>query len=337
MPKCRRRARGVGLLAALLFLSLATGPGATAFPWVLVLGLRRPGPAAGPGLPPPSLYRTLALWVAGGAVSSGEREGLLVARQDRLWEIGIRRRESKAWVEDVPWAAPLGTPPRPQAAPEPKRTSGYSAAEITFAGSRWMSLFRTTASYTEGAAHPWERRSLETVSLDEPSVPVGIARVLGVDALVALRSRGERYLAEHAEDRERLEAAPRREAWGLERRRGAWIVRGVLGCRSEVFGAGHAGFDVGLEAPARLVGQDSLPAGWSTVFRYVPRALDAVSSPDGDLVAVLTPGSLLVYDGPGSLRRRQPVGMLDLHADETAVSIQWASGSSAERWRKELR
>lgn len=338
MPDRRVRARGAGLLVALLLLSLATGPGATAEPWVLLLGLRRPGPPATDGPPSPSLYRTLVLTVSPASVTAEERTPLIVARKSGLWEVGVRRRGTKAWVEDEPFASPVGAdPPRAFAATEPKRTSGYSVADVTFAGNSWLSLFRTKAGYTEGAAHPWERRSLEVASLDAPGLPVGIAKVLGVDALVALRSRGERYRAEHPDERDRLERLPGRDSWGVVRRRGTWVVRGLLGSSSEVFRGCHAVFDVGVEPPARLVGQDSLPMGWSTIFRYVPRALDAFSSPDGEALFVMTPGSLLLYDGPEGLRTRKARTMIDLNADETAVSLQWASGATAERWRKGLR
>lgn len=337
MPDRGVRARGAGLLAALLLLSLAA-PGAAAEPWVLLLGLGRPGARTEAGPPSPSRYRTLVVAISPAGVASTERTPLILARKDLLWEVGVRRRESKAWVEDEPFAAPLGAPGvRSATPPEPKNTSGYSAVEITFAGGAWLSTFRTTAGYTEGAAHPWERRALEVASLDAPSTPVGIAKVLGVDALVALRSRGERYLAEHPEERDRLERLPRRDSWGIVRRRGDWVVRGLLGSSSEVFRGCHAVFDVGVDPPARLVGPDSLPGGWSDVFRYVPRALDAFSSPDGQVIAVMTPGSLHLYAGVAGLRQRKPMAMLDLHADETAVSLQWATGVTAERWRKELR
>lgn len=330
--------RGVGLLVALVLLVLAAGPGAAAEPWVLLLGLRRPGPKSQGPAPSPSQYRTLLVTVSPAGVTATERIPLIVSRKNGLWEVGVRRRESKAWVEEQLYAGPLGAPLKPFARhAQPADTSGYASTDITFAGANWVSAFTTTAGYTAGAAHPWENRTLEVVSLDEPLTPVGIGKVMGVDALVALRSRAERYRDEHPDERDRLERLPRRESWGIVRRRGCWVVRGLLGSSSELFRGCHAVFDVGVEPPARLVGPDSLPTGWSMVFRHVPRALDAFASPDGEAIGVMTPGSLVLYQGPAALQKRRPQTAIDLYADETAVSLQWASGRTAERWRRELR
>lgn len=330
--------RGVGLLVALLLLALVAGPGATAEPWVLLLGLRRPGPKAQGPAPSPSQYRTLLLAVSPAGVTATERMPLIVSRKDGLWEVGMRRRATKAWVEDQPYVAPLGSPLRPWApVARDENTSGYVSMDLTFAGPNWLSAFTTRAGYTAGAAHPWESRALEVASLDSPLVPVGIGKVLGVDALVALRSRAERYRDEHPDEQDRLERLPRRESWGIVRRRGSWVVRGLLGSSSELFHGCHALYDVGVEPPARLVGPDSLPTGWSMVFRHVPRALDAFASPDGEVIGVMTPGSLVLYAGPAALQKRRPQTAIDLYADETVVSLQWASGPTAERWRKELR
>jgi hypothetical protein len=119
--------------------------------------------------------------------------------------------------------------------------------------------------------------------------------------------------------------------WHITRGRGHWragVSRNIFG--SECF------FDAAIELPlpASFTGHDHLQPAWEEIERKVPGAVDAMTSPAGDLVIVLTPDSLLAYSSNGNALGARVLAIP--FRRERVVMIEWALGKSVARWDKEI-
>lgn len=98
--------------------------------------------------------------------------------------------------------------------------------------------------------------------------------------------------------------------------------------------------------PRSITGWDSLTVPWEVVKKRIPKALDAYSSPRGDLLVVVTPRELVVHRTSGVTIGRMlgratweavmGAQTMDVDDPRVAVMAQWATGSGAARWGREL-
>jgi len=70
------------------------------------------------------------------------------------------------------------------------------------------------------------------------------------------------------------------------------------------------------------------------IERTVPAAVDAMASPAGDLVIVLTADSLFAYSSNGSTLGARLLAVP--FRRERVVLVEWALGKSVARWDKEV-
>lgn len=84
--------------------------------------------------------------------------------------------------------------------------------------------------------------------------------------------------------------------------------------------------------PASLTSHDELCQPWAVIKERIPSALDAVSSPGRDLLAVLTDQEILVFESPfGDLRG--PNLRIPVRPGEFPILNQWATGKYVEKWQ----
>ncbi|GAA0786816.1 hypothetical protein [Hathewaya limosa] len=87
--------------------------------------------------------------------------------------------------------------------------------------------------------------------------------------------------------------------------------------------------------PSRgIVNYDTLNISWNDIKAKIPEARDAYTSPNKDLLVILTNKEILIYTvTSGKIAQRQSV-TIPLKEGETAVMAEWATGEYALRWKK---
>jgi hypothetical protein len=121
------------------------------------------------------------------------------------------------------------------------------------------------------------------------------------------------------------------EHWYLERDHGRW--------RAHVFGHIH-GSDCSFDAPVDLTlprsftGHDALRPSWAVIKRAVPKAVDAVAAPNGDLVVAFTGDSLFAFASTRTALGTRLLAMPFVRGG--IVMAQWATGRSVARWDAEV-
>lgn len=127
----------------------------------------------------------------------------------------------------------------------------------------------------------------------------------------------------------------------LKRTEGKWIVQAPL---YEVYN--HEGngsnfntiqnlYDTNITVPQSLTSYDTLCIDWNTIKSKIPDAKDAVSSPNKDMLVVLTSTDLKIFVHPEK-GLDKPVKTLPVDKNEKIVLNQWATGDYVTKWTKSL-
>ncbi|HEY2824380.1 MAG TPA: hypothetical protein VGI83_02445 [Gemmatimonadales bacterium] len=279
-------------------------------------------------------YRTLWLTVDGAAARlAAAGEGILVPRRDGFW-----------WIEVLHYKEDPGGPEidtlmvGPTVNGRPKHdTIGvapdcYAAIAITlrFVGTDHVS--RETHSETGCGPHPDAPSTWDMVSLPNARPFDSLFSVAQHEAFERRRSfvRDSLTRATKPEDCPATEPEP---SWFVTRKPGRWgLSGGVWG--PYVCGNPFDEFDAGIAPPRGAVGANDLVPEWAVIRRTVRNAVDAVSSPQHNVVVVVTASdSLLVYVATGtSLGRR--LGAFP--GGGAVVMAQWAVGRFVSIWSEQV-
>jgi hypothetical protein len=115
------------------------------------------------------------------------------------------------------------------------------------------------------------------------------------------------------------------------------LLRGRLDYSSPSVKNEYADFNVPIEAPENLVNYDSLFPSWEVIKQKVPSALDAYTSPNKDIVVVITNSKLLVYAIKNNILGGEPLRELQLKNSEVSVMAQWATDDYVRIWSEKVK
>lgn len=90
------------------------------------------------------------------------------------------------------------------------------------------------------------------------------------------------------------------------------------------------------DIPKEITSFDDLCLPWKEIIKKIPFAKDAVSSPNKDLLAVLTPFEILVFEHPEK-GLDKPVLRVRAESSEKIILSQWATGSYVKKWTEMLK
>lgn len=129
---------------------------------------------------------------------------------------------------------------------------------------------------------------------------------------------------------------------GLQRIGGKWEAVVPLNIVRNHFGNGSSServkeyMGLSLPLPISITSHDSLYKSWEEIKQKYPDAKDAVSSPDEDMLVILTPKALMVFANPGK-GIDKPCLSIDVDESERIILNQWATGKNVEIWSGEMR
>lgn len=127
----------------------------------------------------------------------------------------------------------------------------------------------------------------------------------------------------------------------LGRKEGKWIVQIPVYERYSHEGNGSNAYKITefipyqCKLPKSITSYDSLCLPWANIKKVVPDAVDAISSPKEDLMAVITKKQILIFVNPKEDMKEADL-KIPLKNNEVIISNQWAVGSYVEKWNNEL-
>jgi hypothetical protein len=122
------------------------------------------------------------------------------------------------------------------------------------------------------------------------------------------------------------------ENWTIARQNGKWVPQiAEININQTNNTQGYIMHTLPLTLPENVVSHDQLVSTWEKVKQVRNDAVDAISSPDGDMIAIMTTSTLYVYPYAnhqfGSLALQ-----VALNNNESLVMAQWASAKYADKW-----
>lgn len=126
------------------------------------------------------------------------------------------------------------------------------------------------------------------------------------------------------------------ESWAIVRKPGKWVPQlAAYVSKSPDGSSGYTLRDVSLDLPESVVSYDQLTADWDDIKQKSPDAIDAFSSPNHDIVAVVTKQTISIYPYHDQKTLAQaPLMKLELSPNESVVMAQWASEPYIDQWKQ---
>jgi hypothetical protein len=199
--------------------------------------------------------------------------------------------------------------------------SAGRSEKLMFAGNQYVSIAET--------AMPASAKSTGSATLTDAWVTRLPALADGATQRASRLTLGEAFAAADAE-------APAASAdlslWTLTRRIGHWQPQLLESRPADDRRGGSTLRGVNATLPEQIANYDSLCCSWTAIKARQPRAYDALSSPDGEMLAILTVGRIDFYavtDGAIAAKRSLA---LELNKRESLVMSQWATGRYVDEW-----
>ncbi|MEK8130939.1 hypothetical protein WMW72_23820 [Paenibacillus filicis] len=126
------------------------------------------------------------------------------------------------------------------------------------------------------------------------------------------------------------------ESWTVVRQQGRWVAQ-VASYETVAAdeGARYKLKNFPLDLPVEVVSHDQLVTDWADIKRVQPAAVDAYSSPNQDVVLVVTDRHLIVYPYQGALLS-SPLLTVELQPQESVIMAHWAIDPYIDPWKKKV-
>lgn len=313
----------------------------------LLIGLRSDAPAA-EDPQAPSTYRTVLIAPDRNRLQkTAEGEGILMPYKLDFWKIGNERKANGS-QEAHTLTAHL-------ASAKPKTSSGANrgnpaqtvvSEKLMFAGNRYVAVAQTTAAKSGAAQSPahqdyvWVKELGQIASGRQAPAPllephVTLRSVFAATAVPVLKELKPAPPSARSGHGEPAAADLSGESWTIARKQGKWTAQ-IASYDSEAGGTAYRLREVPLALPPSVVSHDELAVPWRDIVRVQPGAVDAFSSPNRDMVAVVTEQNIIIYPYAEQWIPI-PLMTLPLQPKESVVMIQWAMGSYVELWKRQVK
>lgn len=118
---------------------------------------------------------------------------------------------------------------------------------------------------------------------------------------------------------------------GLRRNHGKWqFITGIYNTKD----SSYRSLDINLIPDVNIIKESELPMPWSNVRNLNPKALDAISSPDGRIIIIQTLDEMLIYDLTGQEKLLYSVS---IDPKDQIVLNEWAIGNNVKFWEEEFK
>jgi hypothetical protein len=208
--------------------------------------------------------------------------------------------------------------------------------KLVFAGNQYVSIVENDEEWRGNAPANYEK--IWTRTLDQMNSPTNHAQNSitleqifnnqAVEAITQLQSQMQ-------EPQSAIKDEITGENWTITRSKGRWIPQIA---ETHTFTNNHATsytlHPLAFSLPERVVSYDQLTCTWEQIIEAQPEAVDAVSSPNGDMIGILTASKLYAYPLVNN-QIGQLALQVDLHPNEALVMAQWASAKYANKWVEE--
>ncbi|HHX75354.1 MAG TPA: hypothetical protein GX699_10675 [Firmicutes bacterium] len=267
------------------------------------------------------------LWLAAAGQELGpllELKGIIFPRRRGFYRLEAVTARDAEDSEELLLATPLFAPAKTEPAedpdiPLPTAYRGTVTRSITYIGNDYVSVLEHRKPPPSGGAAE-ERYAIFAVD----ALP--FARAVSLSDLIDSPAATQPVPPAGSGRRDNLLAAG--DSVGLARKKGYWIFQGRTA-------AGET-YPLGLIPPDHVVFYNELSVPWPRIKNKVPRATDALTSPNDDLALVFTENEIQVFATSGRSLAGSPRQKIPLQPGEEIIMAEWALGHYVDNWTKTL-
>jgi len=132
-----------------------------------------------------------------------------------------------------------------------------------------------------------------------------------------------------------IDLTPDEESFSLSRRNGHWIFKGRVNFLDNG-NYSYKDFNIRAIPPKEVVHFDQLSVPWNAIKAKVPEAVDAFTSPNEDIILIITHNNILVYTIENGYISDIPLTKLQLEPTEKVIMLEWGIGRYAPIWEEEF-
>ncbi len=123
---------------------------------------------------------------------------------------------------------------------------------------------------------------------------------------------------------------------GLVRKNGYWILKGRINYRQNEEEL-HKDFNLKAIPPHSMVSYDELTIPWDVISSQFPGAIDVFSSPNEEIIIVVTNTELQVYPiDNGDIASLDPISTVKIPNNASIIMSEWALGRYPNIWQNEM-
>lgn len=304
-------------------------------------------------------YRTLLIRTQNkNVLGTYEMEDVFFPRKTGFWKLSVNRIKDGDTVEDnisvypIKKAAPElknksvgdeeiinmvtraedGGLVLPSIVKEEKEIMGKSLKNILYVGNDYISL--ELINYLERGERILEFHPIDNLEKGNPMKISDIAGEIGKVSF--LEEANKEILAKNEEFKEStIDLTPDEESFGLFRRNGHWIFKGRVNF-SDNGVYSYKDFNIRAIPSKEVVHFDQLFVPWNAIKTKVPEAVDAFTSPNEDIILVITHNNILIYTLENGYISDIPLKKIQLKPAEKIIMLEWGIGRYGPIWEDEF-
>lgn len=284
-------------------------------------------------------YRTL--WISSNnknLSSIVETRDLLFPRKVGFWRLASKKVKDGDLSEDVLVAYDLSRQDEALTSPPDinlarfQDKAGRIYKNIMYLCNNYVSVEVDGSGKYNDSQDNWKENRLQLIPIDSvaSSKGVKISEIAGSNGLRELKT-GKKDLLSTLGGVVEVNPYLEEENFGLIRKTGHWLLRGRVNYEKDKT-ITYSDYNINIVPPDKLVFYDTLNLNWNTIKNKVPDAVDAYTSPNRDIVIILTKSKLFVYGITNGKLDDSPLSRTELREGEVSVMAEWATGNYVENW-----
>ena len=274
-----------------------------------------------------------------------EVEGIIFPRRSGFWKIETVTNMEDNRIEDKLYAFNISK----ETVNESRKLiqidfsnwagrTGKIQKRIDYIGNDYVSIQVSGEGSYEYSDKMWQENILQILPID--SLPndknIKITDLSGEESLGAIELGMQNTMTQlNIEESDLLNKHKLLDSFGLVRKMGHWFFKGRINyiLDNEFH---YADYNINILPPSKLVIYDDLNISWTHIKNKVPGAIDAFTSPYGEIVLIVTKSEIVVYGVDRGEIEDSPMGRIPLEDNETIIMAEWATGDYVDNWSKTL-
>ncbi|QGQ96465.1 hypothetical protein EHS13_17030 [Paenibacillus psychroresistens] len=264
---------------------------------------------------------------------AAEGSGILVPYHQNFWKIEPITIEDKANTYHylTAYKASEGITKRKQTVDAGVLESMHNE-KLVFAGNQYVSIHENDDKWSGNQPGHYEKiwtKTIEQVNnpTNKAENTISLEKIFNNQATQAIAQLQDQVPAPQSMIKDELTG----NSWTISRSQGQWIPKVAETIDTTSYATSYILHPLPFSLPESVVSYDKLALTWEQIVQAQPQAIDAASSPDGDMIAIITADKLYAYPLVNNQIGKLAL-QVDLHDNESMVMAQWATAKYANNW-----